>query len=39
VPMWTGVMGSGREEIKGDGRESSGHSFFLDIVKFLNNLH
>jgi hypothetical protein len=38
VPKWAGVMGSGREGIKGDGRERSGHSFFLDIVKFLNNL-
>jgi hypothetical protein len=38
VPMWTGVMGSGREGIKGKGRERSGHSFFLHIVKFLNKL-
>jgi hypothetical protein len=27
VPMWTGVMGSGREGIKGDGLERSEHLF------------
>jgi hypothetical protein len=33
VPTWTGVRGSGLEGIKGDGRERSGHFFFLHICE------